>query len=167
MSKSPKLDTAIARARSANADAAPVDEVSLTTIGADQIQASIQAFDASALAALVAAGVVEAAPQLLTLTAGQMITGLVDTTGTTELEDENTRLPKTIATWQISLVDPVTLAPNGLRVSILSSAQLDRMLPPHLGTGRPVIIARGGEIAIKGGKRRMSEYFVGAYKAPA
>lgn len=168
MSKSSKLDSAISRARNVTHEGVVEDEpsTSLATIGEAQVQASIQALDPAMLAQLVASGEIEAAPQLLTLQSGQMITGLIDTRGTTTLEDENTKQPKEVGTWQISLVGP-DRKPTGLRVSILSSSQLDRMLPEHLATGRAVIIARGGDIKIKGGKKNMTEYFVGAYKAAA
>ena len=97
--------------------------------------------------------------RLLTLESGQMIRGRIESEGIATLEDENTKLPKEVRTWQIALVDAQD-RPSGVRVSILSSAQLDREIPPVFRSGNVCIICRGGEINIKGGKKRMTEYFV-------
>jgi len=162
MSKSNKFDSAAARARNASSPhEGVIDEpgTSLATLGDAEVKAAVQSFDAGALAALVAAGAVKMGPRLLTLEAGQMIIGRIESEGIATIEDENTKLPKEIRTWQIALCDREQ-KPTGVRVSILSSAQLDREIPPVHKSGNAAIICRGGEIQIKGGKRRMTEYFV-------
>lgn len=159
MSKPSKYDQAVAKSRGET-----VETTSLATIGEERLAAAVQTLDPAMLAAMVASGEIEAAPQIMKIEIGQMITGLIASQGEAEIEDSNTRTPKIVKTWQIELVDPTTREPNGITVSILGSAQLDRQLPKWLGTPRVAVIARGQDTTIKGGARRMAQYFVGAYR---
>jgi hypothetical protein len=142
--------------------------VTLDQLGTEGVAGMIGQADAAALQAMMAAGQLEAAEQMLTLEKGQQITGVLYESGTSVIEDKNTKLPKEVRTWKIELRHPQTWAP-GPRVSILGSAQLDRQLDSILSRsqgifGQAVVIARGGET--KTGKgNNMTEYFVAIDKS--
>lgn len=157
-----KMDQAVARARGEESSALATTDAptSLGALGNEGITSLVRRADAGSLAARLAAGEIEAAPQLLTLEEGSEIVAFVASEGIAEIEDINTKQPKQVANWQLMLLDPNTLS-TGPRVSILGSAQLDRQLRTLVG--RIAVIARGGEV--KTGKgRRMTEYFVGELK---
>lgn len=104
------------------------------------------------IAARLATGKYEAAPQLLSLKAGQEITGILEGHGpVAEFADQDTGVIKEVNTWVIAD------STRTVRVSILSSAQLDKKLNGFIGG--EVTIARQGDVNIGGG-RRMTEYIV-------
>jgi hypothetical protein len=152
MAKSDKFDNAVARATGNQSDdagamvAPPGTEGMLSKFTPEDIQAKL------------ATGKYEAAPQLLSLKPGQQITGILEGHGpAAEFIDNNTGEVKEVATWIIA-------DPSGtVRVSILSSAQLDKKCNGFIGG--EVTIARGNDVNI-GGSRRMTEYFVFGPKLP-
>jgi len=100
----------------------------------------------------LASGGYEAAPQILSLKEGQMIEGILEGNGpVAEFTNEEGEVTY-VKTWIIA--DPS----GAVRVSILSSAQLDRKLNGF--RAGPVKIARGKDVNIAGTKKRMTEYTV-------
>jgi hypothetical protein len=163
--KSDKFDKAVKRVRESDTEAETTDIAaggepkSLGELGAEGMGAMVRRANAGSLAARMRAGEIEAAVQLFKLDEGTEITARVLKSGTTKIEDVNSKEMKDVTTWQLHMLDPDTFAP-GPRVSILGSAQLDRQLPDLVG--KVAIIARGGDIRI--GKKVMTEYFVGEVK---
>lgn len=108
---------------------------------------------AQKIGAELASGGYEAAPQILSLKEGQMIEGILEGNGpVAEFTNEDTGEVTQVQTWIIA--DPT----GAVRVSILSSAQLDRKLNGF--RGGPVKIARGKDVNVSGTKKRMTEYTV-------
>jgi hypothetical protein len=102
----------------------------------------------------------EFAPQVHKLSEGDMITGILEGNGPdAELEnlDRVTKEVRTsiVKTWIIASAD------GGQRVSILSTAQLERKLPPFVGG--LVKIVRGKDINTNNGQR-VTDYLVGGPK---
>lgn len=101
----------------------------------------------------LASGDFEAAPQILSLKEGQVVEGILEGNGPmAEFTDGETGEVTCVKTWVIA--DPT----GAVRISILSSAQLDRKLNGFIGG--QVKIARGKEVNIAGTKKRMTEYMV-------
>lgn len=107
-------------------------------------------------------GNLEFAPQVHSLEEGELIIGILEGRGpstTFTQEDPYTKQPVTreVSTWIIA-------APNGgLRLSILSSVQLERKLPPCIGA--LVKIYRGKEKKTQKGFR-VTDYMVGVERRP-
>lgn len=102
----------------------------------------------------------EFAPQVHKLEEGDMVEGVLEGNGPdAELEqvDRATREVKTniVKTWIIAHPS------GGQRISILSSAQLDRKLPPFIGS--IVKIVRGKDIETRNGQR-VTDYLVAGPK---
>jgi hypothetical protein len=113
----------------------------------------VQAFTPEDFAQDIASGKYEAAPQLFKLAEGQKIEGILEGNGpVAEFTDGDTGEVSYVKTWIIA--DPT----GALRVSILSSAQLDRKLNGFIG--QKVKIARGKDVNIAGTRKRMTEYMV-------
>lgn len=107
----------------------------------------------------LASGGFEAAPQLMSLKEGQMIEGICEGNGPdAEFHDNDTGEVTYVKTWIIA--DPT----GAVRVSILSSVQLDRKLLGFIGC--PVKIARGKDANIAGTRKRMTEYQVWGPRLP-
>jgi hypothetical protein len=149
-----------------------IDEPSMQTLAMipqSEGGSAIAAYDPAVLQALLDSGAIELAPVLYTLQDGEMICVFVDSKGSTELLDQNTKQPKTVRTWLLTLVDPVT-GKHGRKISILGAAQLDRQLEagdkdnPKM-VGRYVIIGRGSTSKTAKGNQ-LTEYQVGVYKKP-
>ncbi len=119
----------------------------------------VSSVSAQDIAQKIASGELESAPTLFALEPGQQITCEVVDFGTAIIEDLSTKLPKEVKNWTLRLFHPET-GTQGPLISILGSAQLDRMLPPFMGCN--VLIARGGTTKTNKG-RQLSEYFVGKY----
>jgi hypothetical protein len=102
----------------------------------------------------------EFAPQLKKLAEGELVTGLLEGMGPVV---ELTRMDRQTKEETTSLVNTWILAgPNGgARVSILSSVQLDKKLPPFIGG--IVSILRGKEVNTQNGNR-VTEYMVSGPK---
>lgn len=102
-------------------------------------------------AKMMADGDFEHAPRNAKLDEGQKIFGFLEGNGPEaefERDDGSTQIVKT---WIFR--HPV----KGIRMSILSSVQLDKMLPPFIGS--KVYVRRGKSVNI-GGSKRMTEYYV-------
>ncbi len=94
----------------------------------------------------------EFAPQALTLEEGQMIDGFLEGEGPpAEVTDQTTKEMKEVRTWVIRSHD------GNARVSILTSAQLEKKLPPFIGG--PVKIIRGKDLKTSNA-RRVTDYLV-------
>lgn len=114
--------------------------------------AMISAFQPEDLNKLAATGSFEFAPQVMSLEPGQKIEGILEGIGPgNDFIDETTGVVRHVDSWIIASAD------GSLRVSILSSAQLDRKLPPFIGG--PVGIARNKDIKISGG-HKCADYHV-------
>jgi hypothetical protein len=157
MAQDNKLQTAIDKAR--NKETGQEMEVSSAVPpGAEAMVKTFKHNDelAQHVAADLATGNYEAAPQLFSLEEGQMIEGILEGNGpvaefTKVNKDTGEVTTNEVKTWIIA--DKT----KSLRVSILSSAQLDRKLLGFIGC--PVKIARGKDKNIGDGKR-MTEYMV-------
>ena len=107
----------------------------------------------------LASGKYEAAPQIFKLEEGMVVEGFLEGNGPeAEFTDAETGEVTTVKTWIIANSN------RSARISILSSAQLDRKLNGFIGSF--VKIARGREVNIAGTKRRMTEYMVWGPKLP-
>lgn len=162
MSKSDKYDQAVARATGTNA-AASGEAGEIVTTPPKGAEALVKTFHPDALLAEfgkdMSSGKFEAAPQILSLQKGQMVEGVLEGNGpVAEFKDEDTGEVTYVQTWVIK--DPT----GAMRVSILSSAQLDRKLLGFIG--HYVKIARGEDVPVKGTKKRMTEYMVWGPKLP-
>jgi len=120
----------------------------LATIGGEMTKK----FDARALAERVASGKRSCAPQIWSIPEGDSLCGILEGNGPEqELAKPGTGEVHAVQTWILRGVE------SGLRVSILSSVQLDRKLPPLVG--RYVEISRGPERKTNSGGR-YTEYIV-------
>ncbi len=116
----------------------------------------ISEFQDGELAEMLSNGEWEFAPQVMSLEEGQKVEGILEGNGPmAEIRDRDTGEVKEVATWIIASKDGTQ------RVSILSSAQLDKKLPPFIGG--LVKIVRGKDIKISNG-HRCTEYLVGGPK---
>jgi hypothetical protein len=154
-SKSDQYNTAVARATGGGAAGAQTGELMkaqppeaaalIKTMSPEEMKAEI--------AADLASGKFEAAPEILSLKEGQRIEGILEGNGPmAEFTDQDTGEVTNVKTW--ILADDT----GAVRVSILSSAQLDRKLNGFIGY--KVKIARGKEVNIAGTRKRMTEYAV-------
>src|SRR5262249_49809927 len=83
--------------------------------------AMFSTFETKDLQALAATGQFEFAPQVMTLEVGQKIEGILEGMGPgNDFEDKDTGIVRHVDSWIIASLD------GSLRVSILSSAQLDK-----------------------------------------
>ena len=161
-----KYDKAVNKAR-AKENGAVVDEVALAPTTGNQAlalpempggaQSMVAPFNEVTFIDEMRANGWDCAPQIVELKAGFVYHGILEGNGPdAELTDAMTREMKVIQTWILRDKD------SGVRISFLSSAQLDRKLPGFVGG--EVKIARGSDRNIGGGKR-LTEYFVGGPKS--
>jgi hypothetical protein len=110
-------------------------------------------FEASELNTMAKSGKYEFAPQMMSLEPGMKVEGILEGYGPgNDFVNEETGEVRHVDSWIIA-------SPDGtLRVSILSSTQLDVKLLPFIG--QPVIIARNNDIKLAGG-HRCGDYHVG------
>ncbi len=153
-SKTASWDKSVARASGQNmpenaAPQIPVGPIVKKATGADEI------------AKIMSDPSLEFAPQLYSMEEGDLVEGVLEGNGP---ETEFERIEKgtgvvsynTVQTWIIRSHD------GGQRISILSSAQLDRKLPPFVGGA--VKIVRGRNIDTSNGQR-VTDYLVAGPKA--
>ena len=153
-----KLETSIAQARAREAGTQEIStpipkgaESMITKHTPDGLYAKINED--------LASGKFEAAPQIFKLEEGMVLEGFLEGHGPeAEFTDAETGEVTTVKTWIIANSN------RSARISILSSAQLDRKLNGFIGSF--VKIARGREVNIAGTKKRMSEYMVWGPKLP-
>ncbi len=116
------------------------------TVILESAAAMISTFSPDDLREIAKSGKHEFAPQMMALEEGQKITGVLEGYGPgNDFVDEETGVVRHVDSWIIASPD------GAMRVSILSSAQLDRKLPPFIGG--MVGIARGKDLKISGGHR--------------
>jgi hypothetical protein len=151
MANESKYDKAVDHARNKGNG-----ETALAPIG--DVRAMITNITADEIAKEAATGAFEFAPQNAALEPGQKITGILEGMGPgNDFIDEDTGVVRHVDSW-------IVASPDGnMRVSILSSAQLDRKLPPF--EGGLVTIARGADIKLAGG-HRCADYMVWGPKLP-
>lgn len=147
ISKSDKFAKAVARVTEIDVSKPP-----------KSAEAMIKPFTPDQMEADLATGKYEAAPQIVRLAQGTVIEGLLEGHGPdAEFTDATTGEVTIVKTWIIA--DPT----RTVRVSILSSVQLDRKLNGFIGSH--VKIARGPDVNVGGGKR-MTEYLVYGERLP-
>lgn len=155
-SKSQKYDQAVAKATGAQT-------AEITTPVPKGAESMITKYHPDALLAKInedlASGKYEAAPQIFKFETGTVVEGFLEGNGPdAEFTDHETGEVTTVKTWIIANAN------RSARISILSSAQLDKKLNGFIGSF--VKIARGNEVNIAGTKRRMTEYMVWGPKLP-
>jgi hypothetical protein len=158
-STSAKYDQAVARATGKDAPNGSTDMVAGTP--PPGAEAMVKTYTPEQLQKHIAdelsTGKFEAAPQLFKFIEGQTVEGILEGNGPeAEFTDEDTGEVTHTKTWIIADVT------GAMRISILSSVQLDRKLNGFIG--HHVKIARGRDTRI--GKRIMTEYFVWGHKLP-
>lgn len=152
-SKSEKYNKAVARATGEGET--PESNAPTIPTGAMVVKA-----DDATIAAMMADGAMEWAPQVRKLEEGEMIVGILEGHGPpAELEKLN-RVTKEVEishvpTWILVSQD------GGLRMSILSTVQLEKKLPPFIGG--LVKIVRGKDLPTGNGQR-VTDYLVGGPK---
>jgi hypothetical protein len=147
-----KYDQAVAKSRGQAVNANESTE--LAPVGEDVTGMLVDSATFRAeLEAKINSGEWEAAPQLLTLKKGQTLIAFLEGNGPeAEFVDEQTGVVKNVKTW--------ILSKNGVRVSILSSIQLDKKCPPFVGG--MVSITRGEDI--RNGASLYTDYLVAGPK---
>lgn len=144
------VDKATNKGKAADATDAP------TVIG--NVAALVSNWEPGEMEAIAASGKVEFAPQMMSLEPGQKIQGYLEGEGPgNDFVNEQTGEVRHVKSWIIRSPD------GGLRVSILSSAQLDRKLPPYVGG--MVGIARDKDIKAGNGFK-VGDYKVWGPKLP-
>ena len=113
--------------------------------------------DPTRLEGMIASDKWEFAPQNVTLDEGQFIEGILEGVGPGNDFTNDDGQPYHVDSWVITSPD------GNMRASILSSAQLDRKLPPFIGA--PVYIQRGKDLKMSNG-HRCTDYIVGGAKIP-
>ena len=154
-SKSDKYNKAVTRATGGDVEsAAPAIPTNTTLVRKVVTKADVDA--------VMADPSLEFAPQVYSMEQGDLIEGVLEGNGPEaefERKNEHTGEVTTnaVQTWIIRSHD------GRQRISILSSAQLDKKLPPFVGG--PVKIVRGKDLNIDGG-RRVTDYLVAGPKLP-
>jgi hypothetical protein len=136
-----KFDKAVDRARDGESES---ETVAVQRVVGGDVTGMIVPSDTimESLSAKVASGEWEAAPQIVSIEKGQTLIAMLEGNGPeAEFSDRDTGIVSTVKTW--------VLSKNGVRVSILSTAQLDKKLPPFVGG--EVSITRGEDKKFSGG----------------
>ena len=155
-SKSEKFNKAVARATGADAPVAmtPAEAAAAAANGASSM---IKKADAAKLTEMMVSNKWEFAPQNVTLEEGDVIEGILEGVGPGNDFTNDEGEIYHVDSWVITSPD------GNMRASILSSAQLDRKLPPFIGA--PVYIQRGRDLKMSNG-HRCTDYLVGGAKLP-
>lgn len=155
MGESKKYNAAVAKATGAEPAHAP-DAIREQSPMPPGVQGMISSADNDSIAELMSNNELEFAPQVLSLEEGQRVDGILEGNGPqAEVMDPVDKTMRLVDTWIIA--HPLGTA----RVSILTSAQLERKLPPFIGS--PVTIIRGKDIKATSG-RRVADYMVAGPK---
>lgn len=157
-SKSQKWNTAVANATGKadeGGDAGVTTAITNAPVG--NVAAMFGQWSPEDLTKLAETGKIEFAPQAMSLEPGQKIEGILEGMGPgNDFVDDN-GVVRHVDSWIIASPD------GGLRVSILSSAQLDKKMPPFVGG--PVGVARAKDLKIANGHRCADYYVWGPKKA--
>lgn len=152
MAETTKFDKAVDHARNKGNG----NETALAPIG--DVKVMFSSFTAEEIAQQAATGQFEFAPQNAALEIGQKVSGILEGVGPgNDFVDEDTGVVRHVDSWLIASPD------GNMRISILSSAQLDKKLPPFIGG--MVTIARQTDIKLAGG-HRCADYLVYGPKLP-
>ncbi len=154
-----KFDAAVAKARGEAVDTGDSSsDTSLAALAHEGVQ--LEQFDAATIREMLKSGQLEAGEQILVLEEGMMIRGQLLGRGIpADFEDPKSRDLRSVNTWRMRLE-------SGAKVSFLSSAQLDRMLPEFLGREGVTVVARGGTKKTRKAQN-ITEYFVAGPPASA
>ncbi len=147
-----KFDKAVTRATGGAAEIVETPTVPMTA----DVAAMVKQTAPGSIAERLSTGKYEAAPQLFKLEPGQELSGILEGHGPDAEFEHSDKLSGVVTTTIVKtwiIADPT----RTVRVSILSSAQLDKKLNGFIGDH--VTIARGQDVNISGG-RRMTEYIV-------
>lgn len=155
-SKSDKFKNAVTRATGEPA----ADGSNAPTIRTPEMSAMVSQVSKEDLAAIINDSSLEFAPQILKLEEGDMVHGVLEGNGPTAEFQNLNPLTKEVTTSQVQTWIIASIG-GGQRVSILSSAQLDRKLAPFVGG--EVKIVRGKDINTNNGQR-VTEYLVAGPK---
>lgn len=152
MAKSERLEKAITRV---TGKAPTAEDQALATIEGD-LSTEMEQFDPRKLAALVAAGEMEAGQQIIELQEGFMIKGQLLGRGEPAMLDDPNRPGemRAVPTWRMRLK-------SGVVCTFIGAAQLERQLPPFVGRKGDTIIARGSTERTKKGRQLTHYYVVG------
>lgn len=151
MSTSSKYDKAVQKATGQAPAHAPdaVTDAPVLTRGA---AAMISTISQEEIGDLMSNPDLEFAPQALSLEEGQRVSGILEGEGPmAEVTDPTTKEIREVPTWVIRSPD------GNARVSLLSSVQLEKKLPPFVGDA--VTIIRGKDLKTGSG-RRVTDYLV-------
>lgn len=152
-----KYDAAVAKARGEAVEESASD-MSLATLANEGVQ--LEQFDAATIREMLKSGQLEAGEQIIVLEEGTQLRGqLLGRGQPAQFEDPKTRDVREVGTWRMRLT-------SGAKVSFLSSAQLDRMVPEFLGREGITIVARGGTRKTRKAQN-LTEYFVAGPPASA
>jgi hypothetical protein len=157
MANPSKLDKAIDRARGNNGSN---DESNAPDAIAPGLSAMLSDATDATIAEITGDADMEFAPQLVTLEEGKMIQGILEGNGP-EAEFEHVDPVTKVVTTTMAMTWIVRDPKGGQRASILSTAQLDRKLPPFVGG--MVKIVRGKDVKTAKGYR-VTDYLVAGPK---
>lgn len=151
MAESPKYKAAVARATGQAPEPTPGATTDAPVLSSG-MHAMIGSVSQEEIGQLMNDPTLEFAPQALTLEEGQRVSGILEGEGPmAEVTDPTTKEMRPVRTWVIRSSD------GNARVSILTSAQLEKKLPPFIGG--PVQILRGKDVKTQSG-RRVTDYLV-------
>lgn len=152
MAKSEEMNKAIKRVKDHEPSA---EERALATIEGD-MSTEMEQFDPRKLAAMVAAGEMEAGQQIMELEEGFMIEGQLLGRGDPAMLDDPNKPGemRAVPTWRMRLR-------SGVICTFIGAAQLERQLPPFVGRKGNTIIARGATSRTKRGRQLTHYYVVG------
>lgn len=141
-----KYDEAVAKARGDIATQGPASIAQAEDVSGLLSDSAVAMAD---IREKIRSGEWENSPQLLTIPKGKTLTGLLEGNGPdAEFVDD--------ATGEVSYTKTWIVSKDGVRVSILSTVQLDKKLPPFVGG--IVSITRGEDV--RSGQRLYTEYAV-------
>lgn len=158
------FDKAAAKARNKEAGIVDDSPSEVTAIALPNVDTStaLTQFTPEALAELMASGDFETGEQIIILEQGKMLRGqLIGRGGEVEFVDTRGKTPevKKVQSWRMRL-------DSGIRVTFMTSAQLERMLPEFVGRKGTTVIVKGARVETKKGNQ-MDEFFVAGPKPSA
>lgn len=158
MAGSEKYNKAVDRANGTKSEEGSTTAVTIPNVsGAALITKGVSKAD---MDAILTSGEYEFAPQNMSLEEGDMIEGILEGNGP-EAEFEHKDMATGIVTTKVVQTWIIASQDGGQRAGILSTAQLDRKLPPFVGGN--VKIIRGKDLKMANG-HRVTDYLVAGPK---
>lgn len=159
-SKSQKFNNAVARATGTEVAQAPTPSV----VVPPGLESIIGTFTPDEVNLAMSSGKLEWAPRAIALEEGMRIRGVLEGRGGDVDLEQVDRIQGTVTIRQVSTW-VVREPKSGVRVSFLTSTQLEDKLPPFIGGNVDIYV--GGLIeSSKGGGRRYRDFLVGGDKLP-